>query len=92
MTNQMPQRPRRGHPPPPSLCVDRGRVEVLTPDRPGPAVSVTEEEACRCLLAFPAMLAACERLLERIDTWGDIGEGEVRAARAAIAAAKGGHP
>lgn len=60
-------RPRRGPPAPPSVHAERGRVEVLTPDQPGPAVSVTEEEACRRLLTWEGLLSACEEAFNLID-------------------------
>jgi hypothetical protein len=47
----------------PSLYVARGLVEVLASDAPAP-LRLTEAEACRRLLAYDGLLAACKAFLE----------------------------
>jgi hypothetical protein len=49
----------------PSLCVSCGVVEVF--EHPGPArpLTMTEDEACRALLAHADLLEACKSVLHR---------------------------
>lgn len=61
-------------------------VTVLGPEAPGPLVEISEQEACRQLVAFPEVLGALEHMHNVFGPINDSvgGKGALMQARAAI--------